>query len=159
MTLSSTDVRAHPTVDFAHFEHPDDVADGLEAIRILKGVLDSKALASLKCDTVPEALLQLAPQLSAFSPGHYPGALPLLPDENSLSEATTWLKDTVCTCWHFHGSCRVGEVVDSEHRVKGVGALRIMDASVLRNTPGTNPMATIMAVGRVLGLRMRKERV
>jgi hypothetical protein len=79
VTLLSTVVRAHPTVDFVYFEHPADVTDGLEAIRILKGVLNSKALASLKCDTVPEVLLQLAPQLSAFPPGHYPGALPLLP--------------------------------------------------------------------------------
>ncbi|GAQ86564.1 GMC oxidoreductase family [Klebsormidium nitens] len=58
----------------------------------------------------------------------------------------------------MHGKCRVGEVVDEEHRVKGVGELRVMDASVFRDSPGTNPMATIMAVGWALGLRMRKER-
>jgi choline dehydrogenase-like flavoprotein len=158
LTVTSTDPTAQPAADFGYFQHPNDVADGIAGLKTLKAVLDSKTFAPMKVDTVPDVLLKFAPDLAAFPPGQYPGALPLIPDLEDESGAATWLKNTVCTCWHMHGTCRVGEVVDTEHRVKGVGALRIMDASVLRNTPGTNPMATIMAVGRVLGLRMRKER-
>ncbi|GAQ78305.1 GMC oxidoreductase family [Klebsormidium nitens] len=159
ITLDSTDPAATPSIDYPYFTDPADVASGIEGIRTLKALLASKPVSELKVDTVPQFLLKLAPALAAFPPGQYPGALPLLPDPNDASEAATWLRNTVCTCWHMHGTCRVGEVVDDEHRVKGVEKLRVMDASVLRDVPGTNPMATIMALGRVLGLKMLKERV
>ncbi|GAQ88026.1 GMC oxidoreductase family [Klebsormidium nitens] len=155
VTLRSTDPRAQPAVDLAHFQHPDDVTDGIAAISVLRSILGSQTLNPWKCDTVPDALLRLVPGLAAIPPGQFPGALPFLPDE---ADAATWLKDKVVTCWHTHGTCRVGEVVDTWHRVKGVRALRVMDASVLRDCPGTSPMATIMALGRVLGLRMCAER-
>ncbi|GAQ86563.1 GMC oxidoreductase family, partial [Klebsormidium nitens] len=158
VTVTSTDAAAEPTVDFAYFTHPDDVSDGIEGVRILKAVRDSRALTPLKWEKVPGTLLRLVPDLANLPPGAYRGALPLIPDLDDESAATTWLKADVCTSWHMHGTCRVGEVVDEEHRVKGVGGLRVMDASVFRDSRGTNPMATIMAVGRAFGLRMRKER-
>ena len=153
LTLQSADPRMPPTIDYAHYQHADDVASGVEGIHLVQAFVE--ALQPLRCNTCPQVLLKLLPELAAYSPGHFPGVLPLFPKEE---DAAMWLQNTACSCWHTHGTCRKGDVVDSEHRVKGVGALRIMDASVLRNSPGTNPMATIMAVGRNLGLRMRKEK-
>lgn len=50
------------------------------------------------------------------------------------------------------GGCVVGRVVDCDLRVIGIGALRVVDGSVFGVSPGTNPQATLMMLGRyVLG--------
>ncbi|CAN1265045.1 Protein HOTHEAD, partial [Linum perenne] len=56
--------------------------------------------------------------------------------------------DTVMTIWHYHGGCQVGKVVDPDYRVVGVDALRIIDGSTFLKSPGTNPQATVMMLGR-----------
>ncbi|CAL5364306.1 unnamed protein product [Camellia sinensis] len=55
---------------------------------------------------------------------------------------------TVMTIWHFHGGCQVGRVVDSDYKVLGVDALRVVDGSTFYDSPGTNPRATVMMLGR-----------
>lgn len=46
----------------------------------------------------------------------------------------------------------VGRVVDRDLRVIGIGSLRVVDGSVFGVSPGTNPQATLMMLGRyVLG--------
>ncbi|XVF12414.1 hypothetical protein REPUB_Repub08aG0116200 [Reevesia pubescens] len=57
-------------------------------------------------------------------------------------------KDTVMTIWHYHGGCQVGKVVDQEYRVLGVDGLRVIDDSTFKFSPGTNPQATVMMLGR-----------
>ncbi|GAQ92634.1 hypothetical protein KFL_010780050 [Klebsormidium nitens] len=95
----------------------------MEGVRILEAVRDSRALNPLKCEKVPGTMLRLVPGLANFPPGAYPRALPLNPDLDNESAAATWLEENLCTSWHMHGTCRVGEVVEKEHRVKGVGGL------------------------------------
>lgn len=52
------------------------------------------------------------------------------------------------TVYHGAGTCRMGEdedaVVDSELRVRGVAALRVVDASVMPNVTSTNTNATVL---------------
>jgi choline dehydrogenase-like flavoprotein len=57
---------------------------------------------------------------------------------------------TVSTIWHYHGGCVVGKVVDRDYHLIGVGALRVVDGSTLTVSPGTNPQATLMMLGRSL---------
>ncbi|CAN1267395.1 Protein HOTHEAD, partial [Linum perenne] len=57
-------------------------------------------------------------------------------------------KDTVMTNWDYHGGCQVGRVVDPEYRVLGVDGLRVIDGSTFLRSPGTNPQATVMMLGR-----------
>jgi choline dehydrogenase len=45
------------------------------------------------------------------------------------------------TIWHYHEGCQVGKVV-------GVDALRVIDDSTFLRSPGTNPQATVMMLGR-----------
>ena len=50
-------------------------------------------------------------------------------------------------------TCKMGEVVDSECRVKGLKGLRVVDASVLPVTPAGTIQAVIYAVAeRVAGM-------
>jgi mandelonitrile lyase len=42
----------------------------------------------------------------------------------------------------------VGRVVDHDLRVIGINSLRVVDGSVFGVSPGTNPQATVMMLGR-----------
>lgn len=42
----------------------------------------------------------------------------------------------------------VGRVVDRDLRVIGIGSLCVVDGSVFGVSPGTNPQATLMMLGR-----------
>jgi fatty acid omega-hydroxy dehydrogenase len=67
---------------------------------------------------------------------------------NTTESLEQFCKDTVITIWHYHGGCHVGKVVDQQHRVLGVSGLRVVDGSTFSKSPGTNPQATVMMMGR-----------
>ncbi|KAG8638440.1 hypothetical protein MANES_14G030200v8 [Manihot esculenta] len=67
--------------------------------------------------------------------------------------------DTVMTIWHYHGGCQVGKVIDRKYRVRGVDGLRVIDSSTFLGSPGTNPQATVMMLGRYMGRMMMRERI
>lgn len=50
------------------------------------------------------------------------------------------------TISHYHGGCLVGKVVDRNLRLGG--ALRVVDGSTFTVSPGTNPQATLLILGR-----------
>ncbi|KAM3316571.1 hypothetical protein ACQJBY_034604 [Aegilops geniculata] len=68
-----------------------------------------------------------------------------------------YCRDTVMTIWHYHGGCHVGPVVDQDYRVIGVAGLRVVDSSTFKYSPGTNPQATVMMLGRYMGLKIQEE--
>ncbi|CAB4262238.1 unnamed protein product [Prunus armeniaca] len=57
-------------------------------------------------------------------------------------------RETTATFWHYHGGCLMGKVVDGDLRVMGINALRVVDGSTFNLSPGTNPQATLMMLGR-----------
>ena len=75
---------------------------------------------------------------------------PSLPKNYEYDDASmeTFCRNTVTTFWHFHGGCVVGKVVDGDFRVIGTNSLRVVDGSTFNTSPGTNPQATIMMIGR-----------
>jgi mandelonitrile lyase len=74
---------------------------------------------------------------------------PALPvDHSHFIQIADFCHQTVSTIWHYHGGCVVGKVVDRDYHVIGVGALRVVDGSTLTVSPGTNPQATLMKLGR-----------
>ncbi|KVH87999.1 Glucose-methanol-choline oxidoreductase [Cynara cardunculus var. scolymus] len=81
-------------------------------------------------------------------------------NENSKTFSTLeqYCKDTKSTIWHYHGGCRIGKVLDEEYKVLGVDGLRIMDGSTFLNSPGTNPQASLMMLGRYMGVTMLAQR-
>ena len=77
----------------------------------------------------------------------------------SEREARQWLerdlpwRDLALQTVHVFSSCPIGErpercAADSFGRVHGVAGLSINDASMLPDSPGVNPQATIMAMAR-----------
>ncbi|KAF8379398.1 hypothetical protein HHK36_028833 [Tetracentron sinense] len=50
-------------------------------------------------------------------------------------------------------------VVDRDYKVLGVDALRVIDGSTFNHSPGTNPQATVMMLGRYMGVRILNERL
>lgn len=67
---------------------------------------------------------------------------------NDTISLQQFCKDTVITIWHYHGGCHKGKVVSPDYRVIGVDRLRVVDGSTFDVSPGTNPQATVMMMGR-----------
>jgi GMC oxidoreductase len=63
------------------------------------------------------------------------------------------LSDEIFAAHHFAGTSAVGNVLGNELNVLGVEGLFVVDASAIRTTPRVNAMATVMALGRLAGLR------
>ncbi|XP_047331713.1 protein HOTHEAD-like [Impatiens glandulifera] len=63
-------------------------------------------------------------------------------------------KETVRTVYHYHGGCNMGRVVNNEYKVYGVDRLRVVDGSIFDESPGTNPQATLMMIGRYMGVKI-----
>jgi choline dehydrogenase-like flavoprotein len=88
----------------------------------------------------------------------YPASFGLAP-VRSEADARAWLDrdlpwtDLALQTVHVFSSCPIGErpercAADSFGRVRGVTGLSINDASMLPDSPGVNPQATIMAMAR-----------
>ncbi|KAH7853818.1 hypothetical protein Vadar_006931 [Vaccinium darrowii] len=54
--------------------------------------------------------------------------------------------------------CQVDRVVDHDYKVLGVDGLRVIDGSTFYDSPGTNPQATVMMLGRYMGRKISQER-
>lgn len=130
----------NPSVTFNYFKEPQDLQKCVQGISVIENVIDSKPFSKFKYDdlSVPQLL-----NMTASSPVN------LLPrHQNTSTSLEQFCKDTVMTIWHYHGGCQVGSVVDSNYKVLGVDALRVIDGSTFNNSPGTNPQATCMMLGR-----------
>ncbi|KAJ8441349.1 hypothetical protein Cgig2_024861 [Carnegiea gigantea] len=85
-------------------------------------------------------------------------------DRNGLKklgegESREYCKKNVRTFYHYHGGCTLGSVVDKDYKVIEVSGVRVVDGSTLVESPGTNPMATLMMLGRYQGLKIIEERL
>ena len=62
-----------------------------------------------------------------------------------------WVRQNIMTTYHFAGTCRMGtdetSVVDPELRVRGIGRLRVADASIMPFTPVSALNAPSMMIG------------
>ena len=62
------------------------------------------------------------------------------------ADIDTHIRATSITVHHPLGTCRMGDVVDDELRVKGVERLRVVDASVMPDMVGGNINAPVMMI-------------
>lgn len=140
LKLRTTNPNDNPSVTFNYFKDPEDLKRCVQGMKTIINVINSKAFSKFRYRTVPvQALVNLMANLPVnLRPRHYTTAI-------SLEQ---FCIDTVMTIWHYHGGCQVGKVVDHDYRVLGVDGLRVIDGSTFIRSPGTNPQATVMMLGR-----------
>ncbi|CAM8956052.1 unnamed protein product [Rhodiola kirilowii] len=141
----------NPSVTFNYFKEPEDLQRCVQGMRVVKKVVESKAFAPFKFNylTFPMLLNMTLNYPINLKPKH----------QNASISLEQFCKDTVTTIWHYHGGCQVGRVVDSDYKVLGVDSLRVIDGSTFNFSPGTNPQATLMMLGRYMGVKMLTERL
>ncbi|XP_051114566.1 protein HOTHEAD-like isoform X1 [Andrographis paniculata] len=150
LRLKSKDPSENPSVTFNYFEDPEDLRRCVEGMEVIEKVIESKAFSTFRYDYLPVPVLL---QITANAPVN------LRPKhENVSTSLEQFCKDTVMTIWHYHGGCQIEKVVDSQYRVIGVDALRVIDGSTFKHSPGTNPQATVMMLGRYMGVKILQER-
>ncbi|KAG0492104.1 hypothetical protein HPP92_005502 [Vanilla planifolia] len=152
LQLVDTNVDSNPNVTFNYFSHPYDLQRCVYGIRTIERIVHTKRFARLTEDDsyTIEMLLNMSVKANVnLIPKH----------TNDTASLEQFCRDTVITIWHYHGGCHVGRVVDENYRVLGVDSLRIIDGSTFDSSPGTNPQATVMMMGRYMGVKILRERL
>ncbi|PHH65859.1 hypothetical protein CDD81_1228 [Ophiocordyceps australis] len=130
VTLTSTDPRDVPDINFEYFAHgaQDD----------MQGLMDGVAFARNIFDSIPARNRSVAEA--------WPGRHLSSPD--SMRD---WIKEEAYG-HHATGTASIGAhddplaVLDSDFRVRGIDGLRVVDASVFPDVPGTFPIIAIFMV-------------
>ncbi|CAA0808777.1 (R)-mandelonitrile lyase-like [Striga hermonthica] len=147
LRLASTDVRVNPIVRFNYFRNPIDLELCVNGTRKIADVLRSRSMGGFR----------FRQWFSRARDFRYVG--PALPrDETDDEQMREFCRRTVSTIWHYHGGCLVGKVVDRDLKVIGIDALRVVDGSTFTVSPGTNPQATLLMLGRFFGMKLLRER-
>lgn len=127
--LASPDAMAHPRITANAYAHPEDVAEMLAAVKVLRVIANQPAMRAL-----------IAEELR-------PG--PAIQDDAALTQDLRSRSGTV-----YHPSCtaRMGgdpatSVLDPQLRVRGVEGLRVCDASAFPSLPGGNTNAPAILMG------------
>ncbi|WRX18145.1 Glucose-methanol-choline oxidoreductase [Theobroma cacao] len=151
LELRTRNLNDNPSVTFNYFKDPQDLQRCVQGIQTIQKIVESKPFSKFRFDYMswPILLNMTASAPLNLLPKHYNPSMPL----------EVYCKDTVMTIWHYHGGCQVGRVVDLDYKVLGVDALRVIDGSTFNYSPGTNPQATVMMLGRYMGVRILSERL
>nr|KAJ0226849.1 hypothetical protein LSAT_V11C100015360 [Lactuca sativa] len=152
LKLINTNVDNNPSVVFNYFSHPDDLRSCVHGVRMMEKLVRSKPFLNFtQCDneTVNKLLNMSVTANVNLIPRH----------TNDTESLEQFCKDTVITIWHYHGGCHVGKVVNNDYEVMGVHRLRVIDGSTFEQSPGTNPQATVMMIGRYMGVKILRERL
>ncbi|CAN7697898.1 choline dehydrogenase [Rhizobium sp. LjRoot254] len=127
-TVNSDPFQA-PEILFNYLDDPQDLADLRAGVRLLRDILSRPALA-------PFAGAEL-----------FPG-----PAIQTDEEIDRWIRQTLETCYHPVGTCRMGAaddpgaVVDPECRVRGLERLRVVDASIMPAIVSANTNASTIMI-------------
>ncbi|PWA66815.1 oxygen-dependent choline dehydrogenase, FAD/NAD(P)-binding domain protein [Artemisia annua] len=140
----------NPSVTFNYFKEPEDLKKCVKGIETILKAVESKAYSKYKyANMTIKDILDLNMKL----PGH--GFV----RSDTYSSLEQYCKDTIRTMWHYHGGCRIGKVVDYEYKVVGVDSLRVIDGSTILSSPGTNPQASVLMLGRYMGVTILGQRL
>ncbi|XP_021746840.1 protein HOTHEAD-like isoform X1 [Chenopodium quinoa] len=134
LELNNKDPRENPLVKFNYLSKDEDMEYCVKIHQLVEGVSMSEAV-SVYLGSERNRLEKLGKE-----------------------ESKEYCKKNVSTFYHYHGGCTIGEVVDKDYKVYGIKGLRVMDGSTLVESPGTNPMGTLMMLGRYQGLKILEGR-
>ncbi|XP_074319634.1 protein HOTHEAD-like [Silene latifolia] len=150
LRLTTLDPNDNPSVRFNYFEDPEDLEKCVMGMQTIINVIESEPYQSFR---VPGMSVQALISMAVNLPLNYRARH--LDTAFSLEQ---FCIDTVLTIWHYHGGCQVNRVVDKEYKVLGTDGLRVIDGSTFYDSPGTNPQATVMMLGRYMGQRILAQR-
>ncbi|KAI3725120.1 hypothetical protein L1987_64896 [Smallanthus sonchifolius] len=146
LNLISSDVTVSPKVRFNYYSHTEDIRQCGNLVEVLRKVLKSEAMEEYEFPGI-------------LGPNYFTYIGPSLPEDSSDEESiATFCRLTLSTFWHTHGGCLVNKVVDGRLKVIGVDSIRVVDASTFFSSPGTNPQATVMMLGRYIGEKILNDR-
>lgn len=130
VSLTSADARDKPVIDHQLLGDDDDVRRMVAGCQQVRAILNSGAFAGSR---VAERM---------------PG-----PDVQSLDEWTDFFRQVAFLGYHPVGTARMGDISDKrtvvspDLKVKGIGGLRVADASVMPDLISGNTNATAMLIG------------
>ena len=128
LKLASADPLSPPLIDFGCLEHEDDVAVLLAGVKLGRKIV-------------------AAPPFDRYrGPEFLPGA-----DVQSDADLIHFIRDFSTTIYHPACSCRMGDdanaVVDDRLKVRGLGGLRVADASIMPKLINANTNAPCIMIG------------
>ncbi len=133
VTLASADPAVAPRIDLNYLADPHDVVVMVAVIRRALEIAAAWPGGGLGDPVIP-------PHLAATH-GHESGTAP----SDTLLEDMA--RHYALTVYHETSTCRMGEVVDPQLRVRGVSGLRVADASVMPNIVSGNTNAAAIMIG------------
>ncbi|XP_049531319.1 glucose dehydrogenase [FAD, quinone]-like [Anopheles darlingi] len=122
-----------PSIEAGYLEHPDDVTQLIEGIRIQERIMGTYTLSSL----VPELVRLNLPDCAAFDTDRY---------------WECYVRELGVTLYHPVGTARMGPkddpdaVVDPRLRVHGIRRLRVIDASIMPEIVSGNTNAPVIMI-------------
>jgi choline dehydrogenase len=126
VALPSPDPTVKPFIVHNYLTEPEDLRSAIEGVRLTMQITS----------TAP---------LSRYAKQPF-----LVPTSDSDADIEAHIRATAQTIYHPVGTCRMGSddtsVVDPELRVRGVEALRVVDASVMPSVPRGNTNAPTIAL-------------
>lgn len=142
--VTDADPETPPAIDYRYFTDK----SGHDERLLVKGIRNARLVAATE------------PMASHIVREIFPGAD--VETDEALSEI---LRATHQTVYHVCGTCRMGSdsdelsVLDSRLRVRGVGGLRVVDASVFPTISSLNPVVTVMMVAERAADLIRDDRL
>ncbi len=123
VTLTSNDPHDKPAIDFNFLSAPGDMEVLVRGFEVARSILAAPSFAPLNGrETAPGPQVQGRAQIEAH------------------------IRQSLVTVHHPCGTCRMGDVVDASLRVKGIDALRVVDASVIPTVIAGNSNIPVTAL-------------
>ncbi|KAJ9566552.1 hypothetical protein OSB04_002518 [Centaurea solstitialis] len=150
LKLQNRNPADNPSVTFNYFREPSDLRKCVLGVKVILKAIESKAFSKFK---YPNMTIQDILNLNMKMPTTFPI------NANTSSPLEEYCKNNVKTIWHYHGGCQMGKVVDGNYKIQGLDAIRVIDGSTLINSPGTNPQASLLMLGRYMGVTILSKRL
>jgi choline dehydrogenase len=127
LRLASTDPDRAPLIDPGYLTDPSDLTRMVKGLRAAREIGAEFALAPFRDKEL------------------FPGA-----DVDTDAACRAYLRSSITTFFHPVGTCKIGtdamSVVDPQLRVRGIGHLRVADASVMPSVPSGHTNAPVLAI-------------
>jgi choline dehydrogenase-like flavoprotein len=123
VTLVSNDPHDKPAIDFNFLAAPGDLDVLVRGFEVARSILSAPSFA-------PLAGQEISPGIQV----------------RERAQIETHIRGSLVTVHHPCGTCRMGDVVDTSLRVKGIEALRVVDASVIPTVIAGNSNIPVTAV-------------